>query len=367
MLCGVPSALAKVYNRLWPALDMVDRAGILTGGGDAPGLNGVIRAVTFGLTGADWEVIGFHNGWKGVLEKAHRSLDRQNTRDLISRGGTILGTSRFNPYRGSDHSIPGLKETFHDLDLKALIVLGGDDTLGVAARLWEEDGLPVIGVPKTVDNDIPETRVTFGFDTAVNIATEALDRLWTTANSHERVIVVELAGRNTGHIALHAGLAAGVDAILVPEEPVDLDGLCRRLLDSRQDNIRRGNLVVVAVGTMLESDTCTLRNSRTDEFDNPNLGGVGRIVAQKIHERTGLQTRCIIPGQMIRGGTPTANDRILATRYGLFAARMALLGEHRKMAALQRDTMVAIDLGKAAGRQRVVGPARLEMARTFYV
>ncbi|HEX3622502.1 MAG TPA: 6-phosphofructokinase [Acidimicrobiales bacterium] len=330
------------------------RVGMLTGGGDCPGLNAVIRAVVRkGERQYGDELVGFLDGWKGVLERRTTLLDVERCRGLLPRGGTILGTSRTNPYKvegGAQASLDNLREERID----ALIAIGGDDTLGVAEKLAGE-GLVVVGVPKTIDNDLSATEVTFGFDTAVQIASDAIDRLHTTAESHDRVMVVEVMGRHAGWIATEAGIAGGAAEILIPEEPFDIDAVSERLR-GRHDRGRYASLVVVAEGATPLQGTMELQSEEKDAFGHVRLGGIANLVARGIEERTGFETRVTILGHIQRGGTPTAFDRILATRFGVAAIDAVHAGASGQMVALQAGAIVLVPLADAVGKAKTVDP-----------
>jgi len=330
------------------------RVGLLTGGGDCPGLNAVIRAVVRkGERRYGDELVGFLDGWKGVLERRTMPLDVERCRGLLPRGGTILGTSRTNPYKldgGAQRSLDNLREERID----ALVAIGGDDTLGVANKLAAE-GLVVVGVPKTIDNDLSATEVTFGFDTAVQIASDAIDRLHTTAESHDRVMVVEVMGRHAGWIATEAGIAGGAAEILIPEEPFDIDAVSRRLR-GRHDRGRYASLVVVAEGATPIEGTMELQSGEVDAFGHVRLGGIANRVAKGIEERTGFETRVTILGHIQRGGTPTAFDRILATRFGIAAIDAVHDGATGQMVALQSGSIVLVPLADAVGKSKTVDP-----------
>ena len=331
------------------------RVGLLTGGGDCPGLNAVIRAVVRkGERHYGDELVGFLDGWKGVLERQTMVLDVERCRGILPRGGTILGTSRTNPYKvegGSQTVLDNLRAEGID----AFIAIGGDDTLGVAKKLAEE-GLVIVGVPKTIDNDLSATEVTFGFDTAVQIASDAIDRLHTTAESHDRVMVVEVMGRHAGWIATHAGIAGGAAEILIPEEPFDIDAICTRLR-GRHDRGRYASLVVVAEGATPVEGTMEVQSGEVDAFGHVRLGGIANRVAQGIEERTGFETRVTILGHIQRGGTPTAFDRILATRFGVAAIDAVHEGGAGEMVALQAGQIVRVPLADAVGVSKTVDPA----------
>jgi len=325
---------------------------MLTGGGDCPGLNAVIRAVVRkGIDTYDDEIVGFHDGWRGVLEDSHTELSIESTRGILPRGGTILGSSRTNPYKRED-GVERVKEVLEKLRLDGLIAIGGEDTLGVANRLYD-DGVNVIGVPKTIDNDLGGTDVTFGFDTALHIATEAIDRLHTTAESHNRILVVEVMGRTAGWIALHSGVAGGADVILIPEIPFDIDEVCR-LIRRRHARGRYFSIVVAAEGATPKEGTMTLQTGAVDEFGHPRLGGIGYALEREIESRTGYETRATVLGHVQRGGTPTAFDRVLATRLGLAAITAAHAGEWGMMAALRSTNVEMVPLAEAVAEVRHV-------------
>jgi 6-phosphofructokinase 1 len=329
------------------------RIGMLTGGGDCPGLNAVIRAVVRKAIDAYGDqVIGFRDGWRGVLEGSFGELTIESTRGILPRGGTILGSSRTNPYKRED-GVGRVRQTLSDFNLDGLIAIGGEDTLGVANRL-NADGVNVIGVPKTIDNDLGGTDVTFGFDTALHIASEAIDRLHTTAESHNRILVVEVMGRTAGWIALHSGVAGGADVILIPEIPFDIDEVCR-LIRRRHERGRYFSIVVAAEGaTPKEGTAMTLQTGAVDEFGHPRLGGIGYALEREIEARTGYETRATVLGHVQRGGTPTAFDRVLATRLGLAAIDAVHDGMWGMMAALQSTKVVLIPLADAVAEVKRV-------------
>ena len=330
------------------------RVGILTGGGDCPGLNAVIRAVVrVGEVQHGDRFVGFLNGWRGVIDGATRPLDVEACRGILPRGGTILGTSRTNPFK-VDGGPAAVKATLHRLQIDALIAIGGEDTLGVANRLGA-DGVPVVGVPKTIDNDLSATEVTFGFDTAVNIATEAIDRLHTTAESHHRVMVVEVMGRHAGWIATHAGIAGGAAEILIPEERFDIEGVARRIT-ARHDRGSWSSIIVVAEGAVpLEGQMATV-SGEVDAFGHVRLGGIGNWVAEQVESRTGYETRVTILGHVQRGGTPTAYDRVLATRFGVAAIEAVHDGAFGQMVALQAAHIIRVPLADAVTKLKTVDP-----------
>src|SRR3989440_4017587 len=294
------------------------RIGVLTGGGDCPGLNAAIRAIVRkGVDRYGHAVIGFRDGWRGVLENQTTELTLESTRGIIHRGGTILGSSRTNPYADGEDGAPKVRETLQSLHLDGLIAIGGEDTLGVASKL-SDAGLNVIGLPKTIDNDLGGTDMTFGFDTPLPVATDAIDRLHTTAESHHRVLILEVMGRHAGWIALHSGLAGGADVILIPEKPFDVDEVCR-LISRRRSRGRYFSIVVVAEGALPREGTMATVEGEVDSFGHVRLRGIGTRLEQEIEERTGFETRATILGHVQRGGTPTAFDRVLATRLGVAA------------------------------------------------
>jgi ATP-dependent phosphofructokinase / diphosphate-dependent phosphofructokinase len=329
------------------------RIGVLTGGGDCPGLNAVIRAVVRkAIDSYGDEVIGFRDGWRGVLEDASEPLTIESTRGILPRGGTILGSSRTNPYKRED-GVERVRAAVADHSLDGLIAIGGEDTLGVANRLLS-DGVSVIGVPKTIDNDLGGTDVTFGFDTALQIATDAIDRLHTTAESHNRILVVEVMGRTAGWIALHSGVAGGADVILIPEIPFDIDEVCR-LIRRRHERGRYFSIVVAAEGATPKTGTFEVaRENSFDEFGHPRLGGIGYVLEKEIEERTGYETRATVLGHVQRGGTPTAFDRVLATRLGLAAIDAAHEGAWGMMAALRSTKIEMVSLADAVAEVRHV-------------
>src|SRR4051795_13424136 len=288
------------------------RIGVLTGGGDCPGLNAAIRAIVRkGVDRYGYAVLGFRDGWHGVLESQTSELTLESTRGIIHRGGTILGSSRTNPYKDGEDGSPRVRETMEDLHLDGLIAIGGEDTLGVASKLVDA-GLNVIGLPKTIDNDLGGTDMTFGFDTAVQVATDAIDRLHTTAESHHRVMVLEVMGRHAGWIALYSGIAGGADVVLIPEKPFDVDEVCR-LIQRRHSRGHYFSIVVVAEGALPVEGQMETIGGQTDAFGHVRLGGIGTRLEQEIEQRTGFETRATILGHTQRGGTPTAFDRVLAT------------------------------------------------------
>jgi phosphofructokinase-like protein len=329
------------------------RVGVLTGGGDCPGLNAVIRSVVRkAVDGYGAEVVGFRDGWRGPLEDLYEPLTVESTRGILPRGGTILGSSRTNIFKREDGpEMVGQTLARHGLD--GLIAIGGEDTLGAASRLFQL-GVNVIGVPKTIDNDLGATDQTFGFDTALQVATEAIDRLHTTAESHNRILVVEVMGRSAGWIALHSGLAGGADVILIPELPFDIDEVCA-MIRRRHARGRYFSIVVVAEGaTPREGTTMTISAGDTDEFGHPRLGGIGQRLEGEIESRTGYETRATVLGHVQRGGTPTAFDRVLATRLGLAAIDAAVEGQWGMMTALHATNIELVKLADAVREVRRV-------------
>jgi 6-phosphofructokinase 1 len=329
------------------------RVGILTGGGDCPGLNAVIRAIVRkGEQIHGDELIGFLDAWDGVRERRTMPLDVSSLRGMLPRGGTLLGTRRGSPY-DHPHGLEEVQATFRDMELDALIVIGGNGSLSVACKLYHELGLPLIGVPKTIDNDVVGTDVTFGFNTAVQIATDAIDRLHTTAESHDRVMVVEVMGRHSGWIATHAGIAGGATAILIPEQPFDIDEVCAQL-KARHERGRYASIVVVAEGAEPRQGSMVSRDKVYDQFGHVRLGGIAETIAHAIEERTGFETRMVLLGHIQRGGTPTAFDRVLSTRYGVAAIDAVHQRAWGHMVALRDDVMQPIPLDAAVGKSRPV-------------
>jgi 6-phosphofructokinase 1 len=341
------------------------RIGVLTGGGDCPGLNAVIRAVVRkGIDTYGHAIIGYRDGWRGPLENAYEELTIESTRGILPRGGTILRSSRTNPL-GRDDGPAAIAENMRMLNLEGLIAIGGEDTLGAAHRLHSEHGLPVLGVPKTIDNDLGGTDMTFGFDTAVQIATEAIDRLHTTAESHNRVMIVEVMGRHAGWIALHSGLAGGADVILIPERPFDIDEVVR-LIRRRHARGRFFSIVVAAEGATPKEGTLEVVGGKKDEFGHERLGGIGQQLEREIAERTGFDARATVLGHIQRGGTPTAFDRVLATRLGLAAIDAAHEGKYGTMPALRGQRIELVPLGDAVAELRTVPPEEYAAAEAFF-
>ncbi|WP_405580518.1 6-phosphofructokinase [Streptomyces sp. NBC_01190] len=340
------------------------RVGVLTGGGDCPGLNAVIRAIVRkGVQEYGYGFIGFRDGWHGPLEGDTVRLDIPAVRGILPRGGTILGSSRTNPLT-TEGGVRRLKENLASHGVDALIVIGGEDTLGVAAELHARHGVPCVGVPKTIDNDLSGTDYTFGFDTAVNIATEAIDRLHTTAESHMRVLVVEVMGRHTGWIALHSGLAGGANVILIPEQRFDVDQVCAWVRS--RFTIRYAPIVVVAEGAMPRDGDLVLKDGTLDSFGHVRLSGIGEWLAKEIERRTGKEARTTVLGHVQRGGTPSAFDRWLATRFGLHAIEAVRDGDFGKMVALKGTRIVRVEIADAVAAVKTVDPADYQEAAVFF-
>jgi 6-phosphofructokinase 1 len=340
------------------------RIGMLTGGGDCPGLNAVIRAVVrkgeeqYGHT-----IIGYRHGWRGAINDETIDLSVQSVRGLLPRGGTILGTSRTNPYNTPDGAAK-VVETLRRDNVDALIAIGGEDTLGVAQKLGD-DGVKVIGVPKTIDNDLSGTDFTFGFHTAVQIATDAIDRLHTTAESHDRVMVVEVMGRHAGWIATYSGMAGGADVILIPEEPFDIEEICDRLTHRHQRGANF-SIVVAAEGATPKEGTMQLQTGEVDEFGHVRLGGIGTRLAEEIEGRTGYEARMTSLGHVLRGGSPTAYDRVIATRFGIEAIDAAHEGDFGKMVALHGTDVVRIPIAEGVERLKTVDDKLFATAAVFF-
>ena len=341
------------------------RVAMLTGGGDCPGLNAVMRAVarkgerTYGD-----ELIGFLDGWKGVLERRTMPLGVEIMRGTLPRGGTVIGSSRTNPYK-IDGGPEQVKESLRDLGIDALVAIGGEDTLGVANRL-ADDGVHVVGVPKTIDNDLSATELTFGFDTAVQVCVDAIDRLHTTAESHNRVMVVEVMGRHAGHIAAWAGIAGGATITLIPEEPFDMEAVCEAIHHRHTEGKRLASIVVVSEGATPKEGTMELVSGELDEFGHVRLGGIGARLAEQIEARTGYETRVTTLGHIQRGGTPTAFDRVLATRFGVAAIDAVHAEAWGTMVALRAGSVVRVPLAEAVGELKLVDRELYEVAQVFF-
>jgi len=339
------------------------RVGVLTGGGDCPGLNAVIRAVVRkGIEVHGWDFVGFRNGWNGPLTGDSRPLGLNDVEDILTRGGTILRSSRTNPYK-VEGGVDQIKKVLAEQGVDALIAIGGEDTLGVAKRLTD-DGIGVVGVPKTIDNDLGSTDYTFGFDTAVSIATEAIDRLHTTAESHHRALVVEVMGRHAGWIALHSGLAGGASVILVPERHFNVDQVVSWV--ERRFEKEFAPIIVVAEGALPEGGEEKLLTGEKDAFGHVRLGGIGTWLADEIARRTGKESRAVVLGHVQRGGTPTAYDRVLATRFGLHAVDAVADGDFGVMVALKGTDIVRVKLSEATAELKTVPAERYEEAEVFF-
>jgi phosphofructokinase-like protein len=345
------------------------RVGVLTGGGDCPGLNAVIRAlVRMGTPEYGYEFVGFRDGWRGPLEGDTVPLDVNAVRGILPRGGTILGSSRTNPLSdsaagGGRSGLERIKDNLAGLGVEALVAIGGEDTLGAAAALYA-DGVNVVGVPKTIDNDLGATDYTFGFDTAVNIAMEAIDRLHTTAESHHRALIVEVMGRHAGWIALHAGMAGGANVILIPEKPFSMEKVCAYV--EHRFQTRYAPIVVVAEGARPNEEDVALADERLDSFGHVRLGGIGQLLADEIEKRTGKEARATVLGHIQRGGTPTAFDRVLATRFGVQAIQAVHDGAFGMMVALHGTDMVRVSIAEATREIKVVPPERYAEAEIFF-
>jgi ATP-dependent phosphofructokinase / diphosphate-dependent phosphofructokinase len=339
------------------------RVGVLTGGGDCPGLNAVIRAVVRrGSKEYGYDFIGFRDGWRGPLENQTRELGVPQVRGILPRGGTILGSSRTNPFK-VENGVERITENLKANGVDALIAIGGEDTLGVATKLADM-GVNVVGVPKTIDNDLNATDFTFGFDTAVNIAMEAIDRLHTTAESHHRAVIVEVMGRHAGWIALHCGMAGGANIVLIPEQPFDIEKVCE-LVESRF-RTNYSPIVVVAEGATPKEGTMSLQTGEKDAFGHVRLGGIGDRLAREIEDRTGKESRAVVLGHIQRGGTPTAFDRWLATRFGLHAIGAVHDKDYGTMMALRGTDIVRVPLIEGTGELKTVKPELYAEAEVFF-
>jgi len=346
------------------------RIGVLTGGGDCPGLNAVIRAIVINGKREGWDILGFNDGWTGVLNNKWEELNEEKVEGIHREGGTILHTSRTNPFK-EEKGVEKIKDTLNKNKIDCLIAIGGDDTLGVANRLYKEEGIKTIGVPKTIDNDLSATDYTFGFDTAVNIAVEAMDRLHTTAKSHHRVIVVEIMGRHTGWIALEAGVGGGAHIILIPEVPFDIDKVCETL-KKRYEEGKTYSIVAVAEGAKAAKGSKFLtrevvKEEKTDAFGNIILGGIARVLEKEIEKRTGFETRSVTLGHIQRGGRPSAFDRFLATRFGVKAVQMVKEEKYGETAALRGTKIVSVPLEEAVGKRKEVPPELYEETVTPFI
>ena len=342
------------------------KVGILTGGGDCPGLNAVIRGIVRKGYECNWEALGIREGWRGMLQKKVFPLTLGSVSGILPKGGTILGTSRTNPFKTEDGPKMVLNN-FKELGLDALIAIGGEDTLGVAAKMFEQ-GLKVVGAPKTIDNDLSGSDFTIGFDTAVNIVTEAIDRLHTTAESHNRVMIVEVMGRHAGWVACFAGIAGGADVIMIPEKPTEVDEVCGTIT-KRHDRGKNFSIIVVAEGAKIldkGKETEIRQSSKTDEFGHVYLGGIGSILAEMIEKRTGFETRVTVLGHVQRGGTPSAFDRILGSAYGVSAMELVLEEKWGKMPALKNGRLATIEIKEAVKGLKLLDPYFYDLAKVFF-
>lgn len=345
------------------------KIGILTGGGDCPGLNAVIRAIVRKSLMYGWETVGIENGWKGLMDIYTRPLDMNAVSGILQKGGTILGTSRTNPYKteGGEKTVI---DNAQKMGIDALIAIGGEDTLGVANKL-AKTGFKVVGVPKTIDNDLNGTDYTFGFDTAVNIAMDAIDRIHTTAESHHRAMIIEVMGRHAGWIAMHAGIAGGADLILIPEKEIKINDIIK-VMDDRNKRGRSFSIIVVAEGAKIsESDqkdsSFVLQDEKLDAFGHVRLGGIANTLAAIIEHKTGVETRATILGHIQRGGSPTAYDRVLGSRFGVHAVEMVKEGKFGRMAALRGTEIIDIPIEEAVESLKTVGDEFYDVARTFFM
>ncbi len=343
---------------------MAIKIGILTGGGDCPGLNPVIRAVVRKGANEGYEIIGIKNGWKGLVELDTQPLNIETVSGILPKGGTILGTSRTNPYK-KEGDLQKLKDNYKKLGLDALIAVGGEDTLGVAAKLVKDNIANVIGVPKTIDNDLSATDYTFGFDTAINIAMECIDRLHTTAESHHRIIVVEIMGRHAGWIAVEAGIAGGADMILIPEIPIDIDEVCAAI-EKRHSRGKIFSIIVVAEGAQFKKGAAVLQEQNLDAFGHVRLGGIGEALAKEIEKKTGYETRVSVLGHIQRGGTPTAFDRILGTRFGVKAIELVKDKKYGRMVALAGAKIIDVPIEEAVRVLKTVDMDLYDVAKVFF-
>jgi 6-phosphofructokinase 1 len=339
------------------------RIGVLSGGGDAPGINAVIRAaVRKGIRNYGYEMIGIKDGWRGLVEYSCMPLTLETISGLLPKGGSILGTSRTNPFK-REGGPQKVLDTVKEHDINAVVAIGGDDTLGVAAKM-SELGLPCVGVPKTIDNDLGLTDYTFGFNTAVHIACEAIDRLHTTAEAHSRTMILEVMGRYTGWIALEAGVAGGADIILIPEKPFDIEEVCQNI-KQRRERGKKFSLIVVAEGAKPKGANKIVYGTGVDEFGHPRLGGVGYYLGKEIEKHLDIETRVVVLGHLQRGGSPTAYDRVLATRYGIAAIDLIHKGKFGQMVALQGNKITSVSLKDVVGKRKTVDLDLYEISKVF--
>ncbi len=340
------------------------RIGILTGGGDCPGLNSVIRAVVRKALLEGYEIVGIKNGWKGLVENDTMLLDINAVSGILPKGGTILGTSRTNPYK-KEGDLQKVKDNFKKIGLDALVAVGGEDTLGVASKLIKDGLTNIVGVPKTIDNDLSATDYTFGFDTALNTAMECIDRLHTTAESHHRIIVVEVMGRHAGWIATEAGLAGGADVILIPEIPIDMDEVCN-VIKKRHARGKTFSIVVVSEGAVFKGADMVLQEKKLDAFGHVRLGGIGEDLAGRIEKITGFETRVSVLGHIQRGGSPTAFDRVLGTRLGVKAVELIKNKKFGRMVALAGIKIIDVSLEEAVKAIKTVDMELYDIAKVFF-
>ena len=341
------------------------RVGLLTGGGDCPGLNAVIRAIVQRISNEGGTCVGVLEGWRGLIRDMSVELDVAQTEGIVGKGGTILGASRTNPYKNPDTDLAALQANFKKLGLDALVAIGGDDTLGVAYRLYKDFHMPMVGVPKTIDNDLMVTDFSFGFDTAINIVTEAVDRLRTTTESHRRIMVVETMGRNSGWIACFAGIAVAADYILVPEVPIDMPHMVD-VLQRRRAAGKNYGIVIVSEGAEFPERGMITIDDKLDTFGHPRLGGIGNIVADRIERLTGFETRCVILGHLQRGGPPSAADRVLATRLGLAASHLVIQKRFGTMVALSASRIVETMLSEGVAGTKTLDLTYYDEAAAFF-
>jgi len=339
------------------------KIGILTGGGDCPGLNSVIRAIVRKTILDGQKVVGLRYGWKGLIEKETLPLNIRSVSGILPRGGTILGTSRTNPYK-KEGNVKKVIANFKELGLNALIAVGGEDTLGAATKLFNE-GLNIVGIPKTIDNDLNATDFTFGFDTAVNIVTECLDRLHTTAESHNRIMVVEVMGRHAGWIAAYSGIAGGADYILIPEIPIDIEEVCGSI-KKRHERGKDFSIVVVAEGAFFKNENVALQEKKLDAFGHVRLGGIGHTLGKLIEKKTGFETRVTVLGHIQRGGSPSAFDRVLGTRFGVKAYELVKAGKFGRMVSLKGNQIVDVPLEEAISKLKTLDLSLYDMAKIFF-
>lgn len=340
------------------------RIGILTGGGDCPGLNPVIRAVVRRALLEGYEIVGIKNGWKGLIDNDTLPLNINTVSGILPKGGTILGTSRTNPYK-KEGDLQKVKDNFKKIGLDALVAVGGEDTLGVASKLIKDGLSNIVGVPKTIDNDLSATDYTFGFDTALNVAMECIDRLHTTAESHHRIIVAEVMGRHAGWIAIEAGISGGADMILIPEIPINLDEVCQ-VIKKRHERGKTFSIIVVSEGAQFKGGTMVTQEQKLDAFGHVRLGGIGEELAAQIEKRTGFETRVSVLGHIQRGGSPTAFDRVLGTRFGVKAVELIINKKFGKMVALSGTRIIDVPLEEAVKALKTVDMELYNIAKVFF-